>query len=65
MEELVRNHKMLEAMEAKKLKLEEREAKQATTDTWKGKNAKLDDQMNLLKRYCEMRDEMGWSNKRI
>ncbi len=54
---------MLEAMEAKKLDLEkkreEREAKQSTTDTWRGKNAKLDHKMNLLKRYCEMRDEMG------
>ena len=80
MNEMVRHHKSLEAMEAKKLELqmkhdeaklvleekrEEREQKSLAFTSWNGKNAELDYKMNLLKRYNEMKKELQWSDEQI
>ena len=69
MREMIRHHKILESMEDAKLELEKkrevREEKLAAFNTWKGKTAELDYKMNLLHRYKEMQDNLGWSDDQI
>lgn len=66
---MIRHHKILESMEDAKLELEKkrevREEKLAAFNTWKGKTAELDYKMNLLHRYKEMQDNLGWSDDQI
>jgi hypothetical protein len=64
MDELVRHHKFLEALEEKKLQLQakkdEREAR-----SWKGKSEELDYKMQLLRRYQELKDQFAWNDTQI